>query len=111
MFIFKSVGHFFANAIQKLLAAEPKVVAAATAVEGEATTVEAVTALIPTYGPLAVTVENAGFALLGEVIAVLKAGGAAAAAKFADIGLDSTVIETVQAVAASPAIVAAGKLL
>jgi len=111
MKVFKSIGHFFANAIQKLLAAEPTVVADATKIEGTQATVTAVSAAVPVYGPLAVNVENAGYALLGEVIAVLKAGGAAAQAKLADVGLDTAVIATVKAVAEDPAIVAAGKLL
>ena len=109
--VFKSVGHFFATAVQKMIAAEPKVVTVAEKVEGTATEVEAISSLVPKYGPLAVTVEKAGYALLGELIAVLKAGGAAAEAKLADIGLDANVVATVKAVAADPVIVAASKLL
>jgi hypothetical protein len=111
MKVFKSIGHFFANAIQKLLAAEPTVVADAQKVESTQAEVTAVTALVPTYGPLGVTIENAGYALLGEMVAVLKAGGAAAEAKLADIGLDSDVVATVKAVAADPTIQKVAKLI
>lgn len=87
---FKSVGHFFATAytaITKDL----------TAVESTEATVEKVTSEAPVYGPLALTVEKAGYAVLGELSAVLNAGGSAAASKLADAGLDSSVIQTVQA--------------
>ena len=108
---FKSMGHFFATLVQKVLAAEPKIVAVGTAVENTAAQVESVTALIPVYGPLAVTAEKAAYALIGEVMAALKAGGAAAEAKLADLGLDSAVVDTVKAVAADPLIQKLVKLL
>ena len=56
---------------------------------------------IPVYGPLAVTVEKAGYAVLGELASVLTAGGAAAEAKLADAGLDVNVVATVKAMLAS----------
>jgi hypothetical protein len=91
--MFKNIGHFFATAFQKVLAVVPKL-------EATETTVEAVTAQVPVYGPLAVTVEKAGYAVLGELAAVLNAGGAAAQAKLNDAGLDINVIKTVQALLA-----------
>jgi len=94
MITFKSVGHFFATVFQKVVADVPKV-------EASASTVEAVTAAIPTYGPLAVPVEKAGYAILGEIASVLTAGGTAAEAKLADAGLDVNVIATVKALLAS----------
>jgi hypothetical protein len=94
MIHFKSVGHFFATVFEKVLADIPKV-------EATASTVEAVTAAIPTYGPLAVPIEQAGYAVLGELASVLTAGGAAAEAKLADAGLDTNVITTVKALVAS----------
>ena len=105
MITFKSVGHFFAKVYQDVIAVLPKI-------EGTAATVEAVTAKLPVYGPLAVTVEQAGYAVLGEISAVLTAGGEAAAAKLADAGLDENVIATVKAVVASvPQVVAIAKTL
>lgn len=92
--MFKSVGHFFATVFQKVVAVLP-------AVEKTEGTVETVTAQVPVYGPLAVTVEKAGYAVLGELAAVLNAGGAATAAKLNDAGLDIKVIQTVQALVAS----------
>ena len=83
---FRSVGHFFAVIVEKVL---PKV-------QATESTVEAVSAAIPTYGPLAVTAEKAGYAVLGELVAVINAGGDAAKAKLNDAGLDIKVIETVE---------------
>jgi hypothetical protein len=102
---FKSIGHFFAKAYTAVVSEIPKI-------EATATTVEAVTAKIPVYGPLGVTVEQAGYATLGEISAVLTAGGDAAAAKLADAGLDINVINTVKDVAASiPGLVSLAKTL
>ena len=111
MKVYNSVAHFIATAIKRLLAASPVIVADCTAVESTQTEVTAITALVPTYGPLAVTVENAGYALLGEIIAVLKASGAAAEAKLLDVGLDANVVATVKAVAADPTIQKVVKLI
>lgn len=102
---FKSVGHFFAKLYKAAVAEIPKI-------EATATTVETVTAAIPTYGPLGVTVEQAGYAVLGELSAVLNAGGAAVEAKLADAGLDINVISTVKAIVASvPGLAALAKTL
>ena len=89
MITFKSVGHFFATVYEKVVAVIPKI-------EASATTVETVTASVPVYGPLGLTVEKAGYALLGELSAVLNAGGEAAKAKLNDAGLDINVISTVE---------------
>lgn len=91
---FKSVGHFFATAYEKVVAVIPKI-------ESTETTVEKVTADVPVFGPLALTVEQAGYAVLGELSAVLNAGGAAAKAKLADAGLDENVISTVESLLGS----------
>lgn len=88
--MFKSVAHFFATVYQKAIAIIPKV-------QATETTVETVTAQVPVYGPLALPVEKLGYAVLGEISAVLHAGGAAASAKLADAGLDSSVIASVEA--------------
>ena len=71
---FKSIGHFFATIFKDSVAAIPKI-------EATETTVVAATSVIPTYGPLAATVEQAAYASLGELASVLTAGGAAASAK------------------------------
>jgi len=88
---FKSIGHFFATVAQKVLAVGVKI-------ESSEQTVETVTAQVPVYGPLAVPVEKAAYAVLGEVMAVLAAGDAAAKQKLADAGLDINVIDTAEAV-------------
>ena len=105
MITFKSVGHFFATAYERVVAVLPKV-------EATETTVEAVTGNIPVYGPLALTIEKAGYAVLGELSAVLTAGGEAAKSKLADAGLDENVIATVEALVKSvPTLTALAKTL
>jgi hypothetical protein len=94
MITFKSVGHFFATAYQKVVAVLPKI-------ESTEATVEAVTAKVPVYGAIALPIEKLGYAVLGELSAVLNAGGAAAKAKLADAGLDENVITAVEALVAS----------
>ena len=101
---FKSLGHFFAKAYTVLLGDIPKI-------QATETTVETVTATIPVYGPLALTVEKAGYAALGEISAILHAGGDAAAARLADVGLDQNVVNTIKALIADPQVAAAIKLL
>lgn len=102
-FSFKSIGHFFATAYHAVVAELPKI-------EATESTVEKVSADIPVYGPLAVSVEKAGYAVLGELSAVLAAGGAAVEAKLSDAGLDIQVIDTVKAIVASvPTITAIAK--
>jgi hypothetical protein len=97
---FKNLGHFFATAVSKIFAAVPKVVAGAdkvnAAVQAEAPTVEAVTAVVPVYGPLAVKIEQAGVMALGAIVGVIHALGDAAEAKLLDAGLDQTAIQTAQ---------------
>ena len=103
--VFRSIGHFFATFFSKAEAFLPRV-------ESTATVVEAVTAALPVYGPLALTVEKAAYAVLGEVASVLNAADAAGRAKLADAGLDISVIETIEAlVAAVPQVAALAKAL
>lgn len=105
MITFKSIGHFFATAYKAIVAEIPKI-------EATKGVVEKVTSNVPVYGPLAVSVEDAGYALLGEISNVLNAGGAAAEAKLSDAGLDINVINTVKAIVASvPQITAVAKTL
>lgn len=104
---FRSAGHFLATVFHKVLGAAqatvstvakdaPVVVAAIQQVEATAPVVEAVTATIPVYGPLGLTLEKAGYAVLGEIGAAIAAGGAAAKANLANAGLDQAVIATVE---------------
>lgn len=88
--MFKSVGHFFATVYQKAISIIPKV-------QATEATVETVTAVIPVFGPLALPVEKLGYAVLGELSAVIHAGGDAAKAKLADAGLDTNVVESIEA--------------
>ena len=102
---FRSLGHFFATFFSK---AETFL----SMLQGTAGTVEAVTASVPVYGPLALTVEKSAYAVLGDVAAVLNAADAAGKSKLADAGLDTQVIATVEAlVAALPQVAAMAKAL
>lgn len=83
----KSVGHFFASALRAL-----------AAVQKAAPVVEGVTAALPGVGPSAAAIESAGFAVLGELVALINSGGDAAKRKLADAGLDSAVLAQVEAV-------------
>jgi hypothetical protein len=105
MITIKSIGHFFATVYQKAIAVLPKV----QATEG---TVEKVTAKVPVYGAIALPIEKLGYAVLGELSAVLNAGGSAAKAKLLDAGLDSNVVSAVEELLASvPQIAAVAKVL
>ena len=109
MITFKSVGHFFASAFKKLAAAEPKIAADLKLVQGAKPVVEGVTqAAAPELVPL----EDAGFAVLGEVASLLNAGGEAMAAKLANVGFDVNVINMAkQVLAAVPQIAQVAKAL
>ena len=112
---FNSIGHFFAKAFTAIKNDVPKVVSAVESgivqVEGTESTVETVTSVIP-GGSSVVPIEKAAYAVLGEIASLLSAGDAAAKAKLADAGLDSAVVEKVEAVLASvPNLVALAKAL
>lgn len=92
--VFKSIGHFFATAVSKFLAVEPKIEAVAAGVEAAAPKVEAVTAVVPVYGPAAVKIEQAGVMALGAIVGAIHTLGEAAQQKLLDAGLDETAIQT-----------------
>ena len=101
---FKSVGHFFAVAFTA-------VVKGLKDVEGTETTVETATASIP-GSATAVLVEKGAYAVLGEISSLLSVGGAAAASKLSDAGLDKAVVTQVQTLMAQvPEVVAIAKTL
>jgi hypothetical protein len=102
---FKSVGHAFATFFKAVVADIPKVDAGISKVEGTKTEVTATTSAIlsavdPAAASTAVGIEDAAYAVLGEVVSVLNAGGAAAEAKLANAGLDQAVITAAKNVAA-----------
>lgn len=102
---FRSIGHFFATFFEK---AEGILVG----LQGTATTVETVTAAVPVYGPLALSVEKTAYAVLGDVAAVVNTAEAAGKAKLTDAGLDVAVVATVEAlVEALPQVAAMAKAL
>jgi hypothetical protein len=96
--VFKNLGHFFATVVSKVLSGTPKVVAAADQVAAvvtqDAPTVEAISGLVPGYGPLLVKGEEAAVMVFGAVLAAIHAGGDAVGQKLLDIGLDKTAVDT-----------------
>jgi hypothetical protein len=87
---FKSVGHIFATFFKSAGSELVKLEGTKTIVEG--TTGAILGAVAPTEAPIALSVESAAYAVLGEVASLISAGGAAAEAKLADAGLDQSVI-------------------
>lgn len=107
-FSFKNAAHAIATFLKAAKADvvkfTPAIVAEITKIEGTKTVVEAETAAIgavvaPAYAPLAVSVEDAGYAVLGELVSLLNAGNAATEQNLLNAGLDQNVINTVKAVA------------
>jgi hypothetical protein len=105
MFSFKNAAHalatFFKAAKATVIKYEPKVVAAIQHIEGEKPVIEAVTAVAAgSYAPIAVTVEDAAFAVLGKIVDLLNAGSTAAESNLLNAGFDQNVIDAAKAVAA-----------
>lgn len=112
---FKTAGHAFAAFFKKVVADAkvdaPKVQADIAKVEDTKTEVEVgTTAVLGAVSPGAVVpavgIESAAYAVLGEISALITAGGAAAEAKLVNAGLDQNVVATAKAVAASASQVA-----
>lgn len=109
-FSFKNTAHafatFFKAAKADVIKYEPKIVAGIEKVEGDKTEIEAVTgvavaAIAPAEAPIATTIEDAGFAVLGKIVDLLNAGGTAAESSLLNAGFDQNVIDAAKAVAAS----------
>lgn len=102
MITFKSIGHFFAKAYKAIVADLPKIEATKATVEGVSEVAD----------PALVPVEDAAYAVLGEISSALTAGGDAVAAKLQDAGLDINVINMVKSVLSGvPNLVAMAKKL
>jgi hypothetical protein len=106
---FKNAAHafatFFKAAKADIIKYTPKVVAGIEKVEGDKTEIEAVTAvavgaIAPGSAPIAVTIEDAAFAVLGKIVDLLNASGTATEANLLNAGLDQGVIDAAKAVAA-----------
>lgn len=105
---FKSVEHalatFFKKTASAVKAATPVIESGIENIEADKGVVEAVsTVAAGSIGgaPLAsttVTIEDAGFAVLGAIDAALKAGGSAAEAKLLNAGLDQAAIDAAKQV-------------
>ncbi len=88
MITFKSIGHFFAKAFKVIGTDLAKI-------EGTKATVETVSQVVD---PAIVPIEDAAYAVLGEISSALTAGGDAVAAKLQDAGLDVNVINMVKGI-------------
>lgn len=97
-FSFSSIGHAFATGLSEVVKGEQavqKFIASINTPANQAT-VEALTALVPTYGSAAVVAERAVFAVAGEVASALKDFDAASVEKLVNAGLDKTVLTDFQ---------------
>jgi hypothetical protein len=106
-FNFKNLPHalatFFKTAAADVKKAVPVVENAIEKAEREKTVIEGVSvavanAIQPGSAVPVVTIEDAGFAVLGSIDAALKSGDAAAEQKLLDAGLDVAAINAVKAV-------------
>jgi len=97
MISFKSIGHAFAFALQKIHAGLQAVEKVIPAVEKDATIVEGITALIPGAGAqTAVAIERVAFGVLGDVAAAVNAADQAALAKGVNVTLDAEVAAAIK---------------
>jgi hypothetical protein len=97
MISFKSIGHAFAFALQKIHAGLQAVEKVIPAVAKDATIVEGITALIPGAGAqTAVAIERVAFGILGDVAAAVNAADQAALAKGVNVTLDAEVAAAIK---------------
>jgi hypothetical protein len=94
---------FFKTAAADVKKAIPVIENAIEKAEGEKTVIEGVSAAVanavqPGAAVPVVTIEDAGFAVLGSIDAALKSGDAAAEQKLLDAGIDVNAINAVKAV-------------
>lgn len=90
MITFKSAGHVFAFALQKIHTGLQAVEKIIPAVQKDAPIIEGITALIPGGGAqTAVAIERVAFGILGDVAAAVNAADQAALAKGVNITLDA----------------------
>ena len=102
MFAFRSLGHFFAAAAHDAKACVSFVSSHQAQIDrGLETAAVAVSALDPALAPLAATIERAGEAVLGEVLAVVSKLEAAGEAKGVDVALDASVVAELKALLAA----------
>lgn len=109
MFSFKNSAHalatYFKAAKAFVIKYEPKLITGIEHVEADKTVIEAVTAVgvsavSPGSAPIAVTIEDAAFAVLGKIVDLLNAGSTAAESNLLNAGFDQNVIDAAKAVAA-----------
>lgn len=94
---------FFKTAAADVKKAIPVIESAIEKAEGDKTVIEGVSAavanaIVPGSATPVITIEDAGFALLGSVDAALKSGDAAAEQKLLEAGIDVQAINAVKAV-------------
>jgi len=97
MISFKTVGHAFAFAIEKIHAGLQAVEKVLPAVQKDESIVEGVTALIPGAGAqTAVAIERVAFGVLGDVAAAVSSADQADLAKGVNVTLDAEVAAAVK---------------
>jgi hypothetical protein len=102
MFSFKSLGHFFASAAHDIKVGVTFLTTHQQQINAVGETVAAVVGVAdPALAPLATSIERAGEAALGEVLAVVSKLDDAAAAKGASVSLDAAAVAEFKALIAS----------
>jgi hypothetical protein len=91
---FKSFGHALATAFKWVATHGTTEIAA---VEATKAIVDKVLPLVPTYGGIADTIADLGYAALGELSVVITSGSAAQKQGLVDAGLDQAVITAIEA--------------
>ena len=100
---FKNIPHALATFFKAAVAEAKKAEVGIEKIESEKAVIEGVssaiaTGIAPGSAGAVITIEDAGFALLGAVDAALKSGNAAAEQKLLNAGLDQQAIDAVKAV-------------
>jgi len=102
-FTWQSAGHAFASLFKDVVTVSKKVVTALGGLQGEATLIESLTALV---NPQAAAVEQIAFGALGELVAAVKATETAATANGVNVSFDASVVQEVRKIVTDfPAVV------
>jgi hypothetical protein len=91
---FKSLGHAIATAFKWVANNAPADIAK---IEATKTVVDEVLPEVPTYGGVATSLADLGYAALGEIASVITTGTAAQKQSLSDAGLDNSVITAIEA--------------
>jgi len=96
----------FASGFHDIIVAARAIALFSNKIQPEAPTIEAITSLVPVYGPEAAEIERLAFAALGEFAALVQACGGASAAAAKHPQADADLLAAVEkAMEKNPALV------